>query len=162
MNIQKYDYYGNYENDNDLNLFSVKDIHKKQVEREKNRQFIYNKITKKCFQKIKDTSDNEEEYCFFKLPEFIMGYPLFNMTECVMYLINVLKDKGFNCRFVQNFVIYISWHKPKSDLKLIENPQSLPFQDQSKNTLLETIPLKYKPIEKSQSFVDFIPRKKTI
>ena len=152
MNIQKYDYYGNYEND-DFNLFSVKDIHKKQLEREKNREFIYNKITKKCFQKIKDTSNNEEEYCFFKLPEFIVGYPLFNMTECVMYLINILKEKGFNCRFVENYVIYISWHKPKSDLKLIENQTQ-------KNNILETIPLKYKPIEKSQSFVNFIPRKK--
>jgi hypothetical protein len=162
MNIQKYDYYGNYENDNDLNLFSVKDIHKKQMEREKNRQFIYNKITKKCFQKIKATSENEEEYCFFKLPEFIVGYPLFNMTECVMYLINVLREKGFHCRFVQNFVIYISWYKPKSDLKLIENQHLSSFQDLPKNNLLETIPLKYKPIEKSQSFVDFIPRKKNM
>ena len=152
MNIQKYDYYGNYEND-DFNLFSVKDIHKKQLEREKNREFIYNKITKKCFQKIKDTSNNEEEYCFFKLPEFIVGYPLFNMTECVMHLINILKEKGFNCRFVENYVIYISWHTQKSDLKLIENQEH-------KNNILETIPLKYKPIEKSQSFVNFIPRKK--
>ena len=46
MNIQKYDYYGNYENDNS-NLFSVNDIQKKQFEREKNRKKIYHIITKK-------------------------------------------------------------------------------------------------------------------
>ena len=89
MNIQKYDYYGNYENDN-TNLFSINDIHKKQIERDKNRKHIYHLITKKCFQKIKDTSNNEETYCFFKLPEYIPGIPLFNMTECVLYLLNTL------------------------------------------------------------------------
>jgi len=151
MNIQKYNYYGNYENDNS-NLFSVNDIQKKQFEREKNRKKIYHIITKKCFQKIKETSNNEDTYCFFQLPEFIPGFPLFNMTECVMYLLEILKEKGFSSRYVDGFMIYISWYKPKNNVIMLE--------DIKKENVLDNMNLKYKPIEKSNLFTDFIPRKK--
>jgi len=30
---------------------------------------------------------------FLKIPEYIPGYPLFNMTECVMYFIKFIKRK---------------------------------------------------------------------
>ena len=90
MNINNYDYFGNYSNNDETPLFSVNDIQKKAKEKEQNRNRIYYKISKKCFEKIKEMSSNDESYCFFKIPEYIPGYPLFNMTECVLYLLNLL------------------------------------------------------------------------
>ena len=138
MNIKKYDYYGNYENNNDSYAFNVQELQKKQKEKEKTRVKIYETISSKCFKKIKETSENESTYCFFQLPEYIPGLPLYNMTECVLYILKKLKEKGFSCRYVDSFIIYISWHKVKNSPKMIEN----------KKNVLDDIELKYKPIEK--------------
>ena len=156
MNIKKYDYYGNYENNNDSYAFNVQELQKKQKEKEKTRVKIYETISSKCFKKIKETSENESTYCFFQLPEYIPGLPLYNMTECVLYLLNLLKEKGFNARYCNNYIIYISWHIPKSNLKLIEQPK----ENSKKSNLIENLNLKYKPIENYNSFGDFIPRKR--
>ena len=113
-------------------------------------------ISKKCFEKIKETSTNDQYYCFFKIPEYIPGYPLFNMTECVLYLLNILKDKGFLCRYADNYIIYITWNIPKKTYKAIENN---PNPNPNPNSLTN-IHLKYKPVE-GNCFKNFIPRKKT-
>ena len=152
MNINNYDYFGNYNNNDETPLFSVNDLQKKAKNREQNRNKIYYKISKKCFEKIKEMSDNEQNYCFFKIPEYIPGYPLFNMTECVLYLLNLLKDKGFHSRYVDGYMLYISWNIQKSQYQAIEDVKK------PVNTI-ENLHLKYKPIE-NNSFKNFIPRKK--
>ena len=154
MSFTKYDYYGNYNNNNNSYLFSVNDIHKKQKEKEKNRLKIYDTISSKCFKKIKETSANEETFCFYKIPEYIPGLPLYNMTECVMFLLNILHEKGFSARYIDGFMIFISWNLPKPSLKLIE-----PTKEDNKN-IIDKLNLKYKPIENYNSFGNFIPKKK--
>tara|TARA_Y200000002_G_C22540669_1_gene603824 strand:- start:17 stop:460 length:444 start_codon:yes stop_codon:yes gene_type:complete len=146
--MNNYDYYGNYKNNNDYQLFSVNELQRKSKEKEKNRNKIYFIITKKCFEKIKETSTNDQKYCFYQVPEYIPGYPLYNMTECILYLMNVLKERGFLYRYIDKYIIYISWNIPeKNKYKAIEN-----------NTL-NNIHLKYKPVE-GNNFSNFIPRKK--
>ena len=76
------------------------------------------------------------------------------MTQCVLYLLNILKEKGFHCRYVDGYMIYITWALPKQEYKAIENSPQVP-----KKNALENIHLKYKPIE-SNHFKNFIPRKK--
>ena len=73
MNFMKYDYYGNYGKNDDSYSFSIQEIHKKQKDKEKNRLKIYENIAAKCFAKIKETSANEETFCFFKIPIFYMN-----------------------------------------------------------------------------------------
>ena len=165
MNFMKYDYYGNYDkNNNESNTdtfsYSIHEIHKKQREKEKMRIKIYEKIAAKCFTKIKDTSNNEITYCFFQMPEYIPGYPIYNMTECIMYLIDLLHEKGFKARYCDKFMIFISWNFPKANYKMIENDNSgfnNPVIENS--SVIKGLNLKYKPIENHQSF-NFIPRKK--
>jgi hypothetical protein len=161
----KYDYYGNYdkntnENNTDTFSYSIHEIHKKQREKEKMRVKIYEKIAAKCFAKIKDTANNEITYCFFQMPEYIPGYPIYNMTECIMYLIDLLHEKGFKARYCDKFMIFISWNFPKTNYKMIENDNS-GFNNSAieNSSVIKDLNLKYKPIENHQSF-SFIPRKK--
>lgn len=159
MEYMKYDYYGNYENNNnsdDLYCFTIQDIHKKQKDKENNRLAIYKKIASKCFKKIKETSMNEGTFCFYRLPEYIPGLPIYNITECVMFILNLLKEKGFNARYCDGFYIYISWNLPKPSLKLIEPPKQT---YERTNNIIDELDLKYKPIESYKSF-NFIPMKK--
>jgi hypothetical protein len=157
----KYDYYGNYDKNDDENSieknnifsYSVQEIQKKQREKDKMRTKIYEKISEKCFNKIKETSNNEVHYCFFQIPEYIPGYPIFNITDCIMYLLEILYKKGFKARYCDKYVIFISWAIAKQNFKQIENNpiESAP--------VIKELNLKYKPIENHQTF-NFIPRKK--
>jgi len=151
-----YDYYGNYNKNNDSYLFSVNELHKKQKEKEKNRLKIYENISEKCFKKIKETSLNEETFCFYRLPEYIPGLPLYNMTECVIFILNLLHEKGFKSRYCDPYMLFISWSLPKPTLKLINN---IPQKEEKKN-IIDELNLKYKPIENYNSFNNFLPKKK--
>ena len=153
-----YDYYGNYnKNDSSSYSFSVNEIHKKQKDKEKNRLRIYESISAKCFKKIKEMSLTEETFCFYKLPEYIPGLPLYNMTECVIFILNILHEKGFKARYCDPYMIFVSWTLPKPNLKLIcDTP---PIEKNSKKNVIDELNLKYKPIENYNSF-NFIPKKK--
>ncbi len=74
------------------------------------------------------------------------------MTECVLYLLNLLKEKGFHSRYVEGYMLYISWNIQKQEYKTLEDIKKPP-------PTLENIHLKYKPIE-NNNFKNFIPRKK--
>jgi len=107
------------------------------------------------FQKNKETSLNEEVFCFFQIPEYIAGLPLYNITECVMYILNLLHDKGFNARYCDPYMLYISWNLPKPNLKTIK-----PAKEESSKNIIDDLNLKYKPIENYTAFGNFLPKKK--
>lgn len=155
MNFMKYDYYGNYNKNEDNFSISIQEIHKKQKEKERNRLKVYENISIRCFKKIKETSTNEDTFCFFQLPEYIPGLPLYNLTESVIFILNILHEKGFNARYCDPNVIFISWHLPKPNLKLIEAPKV-----EEKKDIVSQLNLKYKPIENYTAFGNFLPKKK--
>ena len=158
----KYDYYGNYNKNDDPYSFSINEIHKKQKERERNRLDIYQSISVKCFKKIKETSSNEETFCFFQLPEYIPGLPIYNITECVMFLLNILQEKGFSARYCSSFTIFISWNLPKPNLRLIKGSVAEKvIEPEKKKSVIDQLNLKYKPIENYTAFGNFLPRKKS-
>lgn len=159
----KYDYYGNYDNSNDIYSFNINEIQKKQTEREKSRVQLYEKIASRCFKRIKEVASNEDVYCFFRLPEYIPGYPIYNMTECVMFLLNLLKEKGFNARYCDGFMIYITWNFSKTNLRLTNTynqSQKKEEEEKPRKNIIEGLNLKYKPIEHSTAFGNFLPKKK--
>lgn len=156
MNLMKYDYYGNYDNSENSYSFSINEIHKKQKDKETNRLKIYEAISSRCFKKIKETSLSEGTFCFYKLPEYIPGLPIYNMTECVIFLLNILKEKGFKSRYIDGFMLYISWNLPKPSLRLIEEQK----ESKKNASVIDNLNLKYKPIENYNSFGNFIPKKK--
>jgi len=153
MNFLKYDYYGNYEKDK--YKFSVSEIQKTQREKEKRRMEIYERILTRCFEKIKASASHEDSFCFFEMPEYIPGIPLYNMTECLMFILNTLKDKGFSARYVDPFMIYITWSIAKPNYKMIEAPvnNSSNVINPVSNTINN---LKYKPIENYKSDNGFL------
>jgi hypothetical protein len=153
MNFLKYDYYGNYDNNIDKYNFSVSEIQKNQKEREKRRMEIYQKILIRCLERIKASSIQEDTFCFFEMPEFIPGMPLYNMTECLLYILNTLKEKGFSARYVDPYMIYISWNLPKPNYKMIEAPKV----EEDIKPINQTISnLKYRPIENYKSDNNFL------
>jgi len=131
MSFQEYNYYGAYEEDSRKFTYSLEDIYKKQKEKQKRRIRIYETILSKIYKKIKQCSMLEETYCLFPLPEYIPGQPLYNMTECVLFIIQSLNDQGFKSRYVDPFIIFVTWNLPKPELRRVQRPQTLQIENQS-------------------------------
>jgi len=110
---------------------NIMDIQKKQYEKDKRRLEIYSKILHKCYYKINSTSDNEYEHCFFRVPEYVMGSPIYNLTKCVIFLLQKLRENGFKCKYCHPFMIYISWGH-KNNTLLIENVNNLSNKQNTK------------------------------
>lgn len=155
MSHQEYNYFGQYDDDSRKFSYSLQDIYTNHIEREKYRMRIYEKILAKCYKKIKDMSIHEETFCFFQLPEYLPGHPIYNMTQCVQYILNSLHDKGFHARYVDPFMIFIKWSFPKADLRRKEKPMledmTRPpiYSNQHQNPLVTKH--SFKPIENAAS-----------
>ena len=76
-------------------MLNIYDLHKKRFQRDAQRQHYYKKILHKCYQRIVNVSNNCETKCVFKIPEFLIGMPIYNNIECAKYLISCLKEMVF-------------------------------------------------------------------
>ena len=84
---------------------------------EKKRQYdlsklaLYNKILNRIHVRIKTTSRQkmEEQFCWFVVPELIIGVPKYDQASCIAYLMDKLKDNGFNVRYIHPNTLFISW-----------------------------------------------------
>ena len=71
----------------------------------------YKKILARVHKKIKTTARmrNNDNFCFFLLPEFILGIPKYDIATCITYVIDKLIDNGFNVRYTHPNLLFISW-----------------------------------------------------
>jgi hypothetical protein len=71
----------------------------------------YNKILNRVHKKIKSVARlrNSDEFCFFVLPEFVLGIPRYDMTACTSYIIEKLKTNGFKVKYTHPNLLFISW-----------------------------------------------------
>jgi len=84
---------------------------KKQVEQNKIRVFqtILNRIHKKI--KITSRQKYNDLFCFYIIPEFLVGVPIYDVAACTSYVINKLNQNGFIVRYTHPNLIFISWKK---------------------------------------------------
>lgn len=115
-------------------MLNIYDLHKKKNMRVKKRQEYYKKILLKCYQKIVLASNNCKTNCIFKVPEFIIGMPIYNNTNCTKFLIIALRKNGFKINYSKPNLLYISWESiPESHYPEYQEPtQQLKIMDKPK------------------------------
>jgi hypothetical protein len=70
---------------------------------------IYNKILMECHNKIRFNSKLDRKYCFFLVPEFIFGTPLYDIEELRNHVMNSLQKNGFQLMYIHPNWLFISW-----------------------------------------------------
>lgn len=84
---------------------------------EKKRQYdlskleLFNKILNRIHVRIKTTSRQkiDEQFCWFVVPEIIIGVPKFDQGSCIAFLMERLKENGFHIRYIHPNTLFISW-----------------------------------------------------
>jgi hypothetical protein len=70
----------------------------------------FEKILESCYNKILLTNKQCDACCcIFTCPSVVFGLPLFNMYDCINYIITKLVEKGFEVHLAVPNNIYISW-----------------------------------------------------
>jgi hypothetical protein len=75
------------------------------------RLLVYKKILNRTHQKIKYASQqkNTEHYCFFVVPEFLVGTPRYDSAACIAYIMDKLNQNGFVIKYTHPNLLFISW-----------------------------------------------------
>lgn len=139
-----------------INNFSEKinidDLYEKKRLYDLSKLELYNKILNRIHVRIKTTSKLkiDENFCWFVVPEIIIGVPKYDQAACIAYLIDKLKENGFNVRYIHPNTLFISWlHwvpsyvrtelKKKTGIMINEYGQKIETEDKNENEKLGLI-----------------------
>ena len=72
---------------------------------------LYNKLLNRIHVRIKTTAKQSihEKFCWFVVPEIIIGVPKYDQAGCIAYLMNALQENGFNVRYFHPNTLFICW-----------------------------------------------------
>jgi hypothetical protein len=91
---------------NQLNIFELQNsVHRKK----EIRISVFQSILVKCHTKITEAAKNELYLCHYHVPEYVMGLPLYNISDCTKYIMTQLQENGFTVEHVYHKCLIISW-----------------------------------------------------
>ena len=90
-------------------MVKAQDLINSQKEREKIKYKTFSKIYNNIEKKINLASSSNYYYVWYEMPEFLMGFPVYNLEECKKIVIEQLKDNGFTIEEFDGNIILISW-----------------------------------------------------
>ena len=108
-------------------MLNIDDLHQKDQEKTTRKFEVYQKILEKCHNKIVATSkhSNNMGFCFYNVPKYIFGIPLYDIKSCVMFLVTALVKNGFDVKYTHPNLLYISWqNKTNKNALMLEAPKT--------------------------------------
>jgi hypothetical protein len=90
---------------------NIDDLYEKKRQYDLTQLALFNKILNRIHVRIKTISrqSKDEQFCWFVVPEMIIGVPKYDQASCIAYLIDKLKTNGFNVRYIHPNALFISW-----------------------------------------------------
>lgn len=90
---------------------SIDDLYEKKQQKDLKVLQTYKNILSKVHNKIKIASRqrNNNEFCWFVVPEVILGNSNYNNNDCIVYIIKQLEENGFRIQYTHPNVLLISW-----------------------------------------------------
>ena len=72
---------------------------------------VYQQVLARVHKRIRMASRNWKQgrFCFFVIPEMIIGIPRYDVVECTKYLVDTLTSNGFIVRYTYPNLLFVSW-----------------------------------------------------
>jgi hypothetical protein len=153
---------------------NIDDLYEKKRQHDLSKLSLYNKILNRIHVRIKTTSrqKTDEQFCWYVVPELIIGVPKYDQGSCIAYLIDKLKSNGFNVRYIHPNTLFISWlHwvpsyvrtelKKKTGIIINEYGQKVNDDDDNDNKSSNLLDNNFNLITKEQNMTELNKPKKT-
>jgi hypothetical protein len=90
---------------------NIDELYEKKRQQDLNKLALFNKILNRIHVKIKTVSRQkvDDQFCWFLVPETIIGVPRYDQGACIAYIIDKLKTNGFVVRYIHPNMLFISW-----------------------------------------------------
>jgi hypothetical protein len=98
-----------------MSSLNINDLYETMYEKNNKRLENFDNILKQIHQRIVSQAKLEQTHCFFQVPEFIFGVPLYNIHDLRKYLINSLEKNGFKLIYVEPNWLFITWEIKKQE-----------------------------------------------
>lgn len=97
--------------DNFNEKINLDDLYEKKREHDLSKLNIFNKLLGRIHNKIKLTSrqKHDEQFCWFVVPEMMIGVPKYDQGAAIAYIMDKLTDNGFVTKYIHPNLIFISW-----------------------------------------------------
>lgn len=92
-----------------MNKQLLTNIKKHIEEKQRKRKETFKIALNKCIKLIEKNTSIDIYYCFYQVPEFIIGYPLYPLELCIEYIQKYLISNGFVVKYYFPNILFVSW-----------------------------------------------------
>ena len=102
-----------------MSLIDITELHRKTRQLKERKINIYDHVLQKCHHRIKLISKLTplNQWCFYIIPKVLFGIPLYNLAECVEYLVKMLSENGFDVAYTHPNLLLITWFETAESKK---------------------------------------------
>ena len=90
---------------------NIDELYEKKRQHDLNTLALFNKLLNRIHVRIKTTSKQkiDSQFCWYIVPEIMIGVPKYDQGACIAYLLDKLTTNGFNVRYIDPNMLFISW-----------------------------------------------------
>jgi 7-keto-8-aminopelargonate synthetase-like enzyme len=125
-----------------MKQLNIYDLHNTVNRKTNLRNSVYEKVLVKVHNKIKRASENEQYECTYDTPEYIIGLPLYNINNCIEFIIEKLKENGFDVEHIFPKTLKVSWYP--AEIKQIQHTND------NNNENIDSLYLNYIPYKNNK------------
>jgi hypothetical protein len=91
---------------------NIDDLYEKKRQQDLSKLELFKKILNRIHVRIKTTARQNinEKFCWFVVPEVIIGIPKYDQAACIAYIMDTLQTNGFQVRYFHPNTVFISWN----------------------------------------------------
>ena len=96
---------------NETTKLNLDDLYERKQQQDLNTLALYNRILSRIHNRIKTVSrqQTKDQFCWYIMPETIIGVPKYDYGACTAYAIDQLRENGFIVKYTHPNLLLISW-----------------------------------------------------
>lgn len=90
---------------------NIDELYEKKHQVDLNKLELFKKILNRIHVRIRTIAKHSihEKFCWFVVPEVIIGVPKYDQAGCIAFVMNSLQENGFNVRYFHPNTLFICW-----------------------------------------------------
>lgn len=89
---------------------NIDDLYERKKQSDLNKLALFKKMLARIHVRIKTVArTTKDNFCWFVVPEVMLGVPRFDHAGCVAYLVHTLQTNGFRVQYFHPNMLFICW-----------------------------------------------------
>jgi hypothetical protein len=126
-----------------MKRLNILDLHRTINEKKERQTVCFENVLSRIHKKIQKSADEKKLRCVYEIPTFIFGLPLFDLNDCIEFVMSELKANGFIVTYYFPNMLYVSWDFEEINKNKAEN-KATQIVSQNTKQIVSNPMMKYK------------------